>query len=116
MSRPKKWRKVCCMPENLIFGPIRDDGLDKEVVNLTVDEYEVLRLIDFVGLDQEKCAEKINVSRTTVQGIYNRARKKIAESLVMGKQIAISGGEFKLCDGHSENCNYGCNKIKKDAY
>jgi predicted DNA-binding protein (UPF0251 family) len=54
---------------------------------MTIDEYETIRLIDLEKLTQEECATQMNISRTTVQGIYDVARKKIAESLVNGKHF-----------------------------
>src|SRR5690554_2703507 len=108
MPRPRKWRKVCCLPDVNRFGPL-DSPVEKEhVVIMSVDEYETIRLIDLEGLSQEECAGQMHVARTTVQGIYQEARKKIAESLVNGKVLKIEGGDYKLCDGegdlHSERC------------
>lgn len=100
MARPRKWRKVCCLPESNLYGPI--DGLNKstEVVTMAIEEYETLRLIDLEGMTQEECAEKMQVARTTVQNIYNEARIKVAESLVNGKILQLEGGDYKL---YSEN-------------
>ncbi len=59
---------------------------------MTVDEYETLRLLDDEGLTQEACAARMNVARTTVTAIYDSARKKVAEALVHGKRLLITGG------------------------
>ena len=75
---------------------------------MTIDEYEVIRLIDLEGLNQEDCSEQMGVARTTVQGIYANARKKIADSLVNGKILLIEGGEYKLCEGKGNGCGKGC--------
>jgi predicted DNA-binding protein (UPF0251 family) len=77
---------------------------------MTVDEYETIRLIDLEGFTQEECANKMGVGRTTVQGIYSRARKKIAESLVNGKVLLIEGGEYRLCEGMGTGCGRGCHR------
>ena len=107
MPRPLKWRKVCCLPQSNRFGPL-DTPADADcVVNMTVDEYETIRLIDLEGYMQEECAGQMNVARSTVQGIYNSARKKLAESLVKGKVLIIEGGEYRLCDGNEELCRCG---------
>ncbi len=50
----------------------------------------------------------MNVARSTVQGIYIEARKKLAESLVNGKVLSIEGGEYRLCDGLGNGCGRGC--------
>ena len=50
-------------------------------------------------------------ARTTVQGIYAEARKKIAESLVNGKVLLIEGGEYRLCEGFGKGCGRGCRLI-----
>ena len=76
-------------------------------LNMTVDEYEAIRLIDLEGYTQEECALQMNVARTTVQGIYSEARKKLAESLVDGKILSIEGGEYRLCDGLEDTCRCG---------
>lgn len=106
MPRPRKWRKVCRLPENTRFGPL-DLPANQGYVRMTVDEYETIRLIDLEGFTQEQCAAQMNIARTTVQGIYNEARKKLAESLVNGKTLWIEGGEYKLCDGSAKSCGRG---------
>ena len=114
MPRPKKWRKVCSLPENTNFGPLPGcgqtpalaDRTGQEVI-MTVDEYECVRLIDLEGMNQEACAEKMRIARTTVQSIYAEARKKLADSLVNGKQLRIEGGDYELCDGHGTRCGMG---------
>lgn len=111
MPRPMKWRKVCCLPESNRFGPLDSRADTENFVNMTVDEYETIRLIDLEGLTQEECADQMNISRTTVQGIYNEARKKVAQSLVNGKVLFIEGGEYQLCDGFGKACGGGrCRK------
>ncbi len=110
MSRPMKWRKVCCLPESNRFGPLGSPADAKNCVNMTVDEYETIRLIDLEGFTQEECANKMKVARTTVQGIYVEARKKLAESLVNGKVLLIDGGEYRLCDGLGNGCGRGCRR------
>ncbi|MDD6920417.1 MAG: DUF134 domain-containing protein [Eubacteriales bacterium] len=110
MARPIKWRKVCCMPETSKFGPLNLKECDKSHVSMTVDEYETIRLIDFEGFNQEECAKQMSVARSTVQGIYIEARRKIAESLVKGKVLLIEGGEYHLCEGVGKRCGIGCIK------
>lgn len=110
MARPIKWRRVCCLPENKRFGPLDFQAGEVYYVNMTVDEYETIRLIDLEGFTQEECATQMNVARTTVQGIYIEARKKLAESLVNGKILLIEGGEYRLCDGSLSSCGRGCRR------
>jgi predicted DNA-binding protein (UPF0251 family) len=111
MPRPKKWRKVCCLPENTRFGPLDSAQDAGSLINMTIDEYETIRLIDLEGFTQEECANQMNVARTTVQWIYDEARKKIADSLVNGKVLWIDGGEYRLCDGFGPSCTgWGCRR------
>lgn len=58
MPRPRKCRKVCKMP---IVDMFTANTETDECVVLTVDEYECIRLIDYQGFSQEKCAEHMQV-------------------------------------------------------
>lgn len=107
MPRPMKWRKVCCLPENNRFGPLNTPSTPENFVTMTIDEYETIRLIDLEGFTQEECAGQMNIARTTVQGIYNDARNKVAQSLVNGKVLFIEGGEYRLCEGKGAACGGG---------
>ncbi len=116
MARPKKCRRICHYPKILAFGPEESwEGLS--AVILTVDEYETIRLIDKEGLDQEACSTSMQVARTTVQQIYTSARKKLADALVEGRPLRITGGDVRLCEGENSSCRYGtCFKQQFQKY
>ena len=69
---------------------------------MTLDEYEVIRLIDLNKLTHEQASKQMNISRTTVSEIYEMARYKIANSLVHGRPLLISGGNYQLCQGEQK--------------
>ncbi|HOJ09204.1 MAG TPA: DUF134 domain-containing protein [Clostridiales bacterium] len=114
MARPRKWRKVCCLPKSNLFGPLNAQIVSADTVLMTVEEYETIRLIDLEGLMQEECAERMGVARTTVQRIYYDARKKLAQSLVSGSVLKIEGGDYKLCD-RSEQA-YSCGRCRRHRH
>ena len=109
MPRPQKWRKVCAAPRCTRFSPSHGHA-EAGTVTMSVDEYETIRLIDWEGLTQEQCAERMEVARTTVQAIYQSARKKLADCIVNGKALIIGGGEYRLCEQGSRCCGtaHGC--------
>lgn len=99
-----KNRRICGMPRHRLFVPRQGD--DTRTITLALEEYETIRLIDFIGCTQEECARQMAVGRTTVQGIYNKARQKLADALVNGYSIAIDGGMYELCQNEI-NCACG---------
>lgn len=111
MPRPRKWRKVCCLPGADLFGPL--NGIDEPMdeIIMSVDEYEAIRLIDLEGLNQEECAERMQVARGTVQSIYKEARSKIAQALVIGYRLRIEGGDYQLYD--DEERVVGCHRCRR---
>ena len=108
MPSPRKWRKVCRLPESNQYGPLNAELPEQEpFVVMSVDEYEAIRLIDLENFTQEECADQMNIARTTVQRMYSDARRKIAESLVHARILKIEGGEYQLCDGLEDTCRCG---------
>ncbi len=110
MARPMKRRRVCALPESKRFGPLDLAADSESYIQMSVDEYETIRLIDLEAFNQEDCAEQMNVARSTVQSIYSEARKKLAEALVNGKLLVIEGGEYRLCEGIESSCGRGCHR------
>ena len=102
MPRPQRRRRVCSEPEYTEFLP--KGSTDYDVVILSTDEYEAIRLVDFEKKTHEQCALQMEISRTTVTEIYERARFKLADSIVNGKRLVIEGGSYRLCGGTAKNC------------
>ena len=63
-----------------------------EMVELTTEEMESLRLKNVKGLDQEQAAKEMNTSQSTFQRILSSAYKKISDALINGKAIKIICG------------------------
>lgn len=112
MPRPRKWKKVCCLPGSNLYGSLNESDRENEIIIMTVEEYETIRLIDLEGLTQEECAQRMEVARATVQKIYNDARKKLAESLVNGSVLRIEGGDYKLYDVKERV--HGCGRCRRN--
>ncbi|OGZ34592.1 MAG: hypothetical protein A2V60_02325 [Candidatus Portnoybacteria bacterium RIFCSPHIGHO2_01_FULL_39_19] len=60
-----------------------------EVVELTREEAEALRLKNIKDLDQIDAAKKMNTSQSTFQRILSSAYKKISKAIIGGKAIKI---------------------------
>lgn len=116
MPRPCKRRRVCARPARTRFGPIdREGDLAGTFVSMTLDEYECIRLMDLEGLTQEQCAEQMEVARTTVQAIYQEARRKLARCLVQGMELQIGGGSYTLCREGGRCRRRHCREIPQDT-
>ena len=101
MPRPKKCRRICALPRTAACAPVGCRG--KAQVEMSVDEFEAVRLIDLLGCTQDEAAARMGVARTTVQAVYNCARGKLADMLVNGKRLQIGGGDYMLCP-RAEGC------------
>ena len=108
MPRPCKRRRVCALPGCRRFGDLEGDQ-HQEPIEMAVDEFEAIRLVDLLDLTQEEAARQMGVARATVQSIYGSARKKLALSLVEGRELRIGGGEYQVCPG-DQGCPH-CPKI-----
>jgi predicted DNA-binding protein (UPF0251 family)/predicted Fe-Mo cluster-binding NifX family protein len=94
MPRPKRCRRICAYPDCWSFSP--DTSAEHETVLLMLDELETIRLIDYHNKTQEECAAIMGVSRATVTGIYDSARRKIADALIHAKRIRVTGGAYRM--------------------
>ena len=96
MGRRQLCRKVSSIPLVTYFKPAGIRMTELEEVSLLVEEVEAVRLKDIENLEQESCAKKMSISRSTFSRILDSARQKIADALLNGKAIRIEGGNFEM--------------------
>ena len=94
MPRPPRCRRICQAPQYETFSP-EECPRESEAVTLTLDEYEVIRLVDLEKKTHEQCAAQMDISRTTVTEIYETAREKIA----LNKNFSASNWHFSKYSG-----------------
>ena len=94
-GRPKKYRIVHFDPKISQFSPRGRPGRPDEIY-LTVDEFEAIRLADFMGQGQKTAAQSMRISQQTFSRILKKAHKLIANAIVRGAIIKIQGGSYVI--------------------
>ena len=94
-GRPKKVRYIQRMPKISQFSPRGKPGRPDEI-NLTIDQFEALKLADFQGFDQSQGAIVMKVSRASFGRILRQARRNLADAIVNGKTIKIGIGDMQI--------------------
>ena len=101
-GRPKKYRIVRFNPRISQFSPRGKPGRPDQV-ELTMEEFEALRLTDFLGLSQKESAKSMQISQPTFSRVLKRARKALAKGVVTGAAIKIHGGHYVLSSAKERN-------------
>ncbi len=94
-GRPKKYRIVRLDPKISQFSPRGKPGRPDEI-NLNMDEFESIRLVDYMGLNQKSAAKSMRISQQTFSRILKKAHKSIAKALINGAIIKIQGGSYVI--------------------
>jgi predicted DNA-binding protein (UPF0251 family) len=95
-GRPRMMRTAAGETASRCYAPSCSPNEQGAGVVLLPDEMAVLNLIDLQGLEQEEAAAALGVSRKTVWKDIHEARRKIADALINGKTIEVSGCERRL--------------------
>jgi len=89
MPRPRLNRNIGFNPNVTYFKPQGVPMRFLDVIELTLEETEALRLKNIEGLSQIECAKRMATSQSTYQRILSSAYKKVAIALIEGKAIKI---------------------------
>ena len=108
MPRPQDNRIVHEPPLFSEFKPMGVRGRNLEQILLTLDEFEALRLADYIGLMHAEAADEMEISRSTFTRLIEKARKKIADFLIQGKLLTIEGGSIHFRNNiiHCQDCGH----------
>ena len=110
MARPKKNRTVQQPPIFTTFKPLGLPSKYLKEINLSLDQYEAIRLTDLVGYDHEMASKQMGISRSTFTRLVDQARAVVAEFLVVGGNLVINGGVV-----HFKTNKVLCKACKKAA-
>jgi uncharacterized protein len=94
--KPRKKRDVLYPPGAVYFKPQGIPMLYLNIINLTIDEYEAVRLGDLENFKHLAAAKQMNISRPTFTRLLRNAHSKISDAIVNGKAIRIEGGDYRL--------------------
>jgi len=94
-GRPKKVRYIQRMPKIVQFSPRGKPGRPDEV-ELTLDQFEAVKLADYQGFSQQQGAVAMRLSRASFGRVLREARQLIADALVNGKIIRIRTGSVQV--------------------
>ena len=75
-----------------VFKPAGTPVSQLPVTEVELDELEAMRLCDKEGLDQTEAAEKMGISRGTLQRLLYAGRKKVIDSFINTKAISFQTG------------------------
>jgi predicted DNA-binding protein (UPF0251 family) len=104
-GRPKIPRLISEEPRVVLFKPAGTPTAELEVLNLTLEELESVRLVDYMGYSHEEAANAMGISRRVFWSILKSARKKIVDVLINGKALSIGGGHYQIREcGSYEEC------------
>jgi len=108
MPRPQFDRIVHEPPLYSHFKPTGSRGQDKKQIVLTLDEFEAFRLADQLGYTHAQAADEMEISRSTFSRLIAKARKKIADFILLGGVLTIGGGavHFRINIIECRNCGY----------
>jgi predicted DNA-binding protein (UPF0251 family) len=94
MPRPHKPRRCRLHAGDRVFKPASIPLRTLQTVPLTLSELEAMRLCDMEGLDQEAAAQRMGVSRGTVQRLVKRGRAKVVGAILRSDALIIERGEL----------------------
>lgn len=90
MPRPKSCRNITFSPNITFYKPRAIPLCELEIIELTLEEWEALRLKHEKKLNQTEAAKKMHTSQSTFQRILTSAQEKISLAIVQGKAIKIT--------------------------
>lgn len=106
MKQPYRRRRISEPPKFLNFKP---SGIPRSMlkkIELSLDEYEAIRLADCLQLDHEEASGNMNISRPTFTRLIRSARQKVAKCIIEGHELIIKGGNIELLNTlhHCRDC------------
>lgn len=89
MPRPRRKRRINLQPNVLFYKPQGIPLKHLKSIEISLEEWEALRLKNIQNLNQTEAALKMKTSQSTLQRILTNAQRKIGSAIVNGWAIKI---------------------------
>ena len=96
MPRPPKEKIIGCHPGRRVFRPAGVPIRKSEMIRVSLEEFEAIRLADVEGFRHEEAAEMMGTSRPTLTRILNSARNKVGRALTEARALVVEGGNVTV--------------------
>ncbi len=91
MPRNRKMRNCRYLGSDRVFKPLGVPGCELGEVVISSEELEALRLCRYEGCNQIEAAQKMHISRGTLQRDLSAGAKKIMEAILHNKVLVVKG-------------------------
>lgn len=115
MARPSKARKMEGLPEPVIYSPAGWTKGQAPAVEVAIEDFEMMRLVDGRGYHLQEAADKVGVSRSTAGRMLERARRVIALGIEKRVPLSIDAGDDLLLEPYSDRKDQILNLYKEEA-
>lgn len=103
MPRPRHCRYVEGNHAAKYFKPRGIPMSELAEVELSVEGLEAIRLADMEGLTCTDAASRMRISRFTFGRVLTEARRLVAQALIEGKALHITGGNYEVLGAKNSN-------------
>ncbi len=90
MPRPRKHRRCRRYRADRVYKPQGIPMRDLATAELTLDQFEAMRLCDLEGLDQLAAGKQLGVSRGTVQRLLWEGRRRLIGGILNNYAITVT--------------------------
>ncbi len=106
-----RYRNNRIIHEPPMFREFKPRGLKRDDlprVEMSIDEFEAIRLADFQNQSHEDASKTMDISRPTFSRLIEAARHKMADFIINGKYLEIKGGAI-----HFRNNLFRCKSCEQ---
>ncbi len=108
MPGKRRCRRIASQPKFTYFKPAGIRAMDLDEIELGMDEFEAIRLKDYLGLEQSEASFEMGISQPTFHRIIEEAHRKVAKALIEGLLLRVEREEHAIMAERERLRVFGC--------
>ncbi|MDY6985577.1 MAG: DUF134 domain-containing protein [Candidatus Thermoplasmatota archaeon] len=108
MPGKRRCRRIASQPKFTYFKPAGIRAMDLDEIELGMDEFEAIRLKDYLGLEQSEASFEMGISQPTFHRIIEEAHRKVAKAFIEGLLLKVEREEHAVMAERESSRVFGC--------